>query len=226
MMASETVKSDCPIFLSSTLIRGKCSFSRLGLSSHTRPESWIIKYTLSCIFQSHVTSALVSPVLRSDIYIKTGIRIVMIRPISNLPELPRSVIFGHIALESISLGRKRLTFRPKADKHTPALYLITTVVLLQLIMNQMNLLIHVIIIISYVSSNLKAIRGFVFQKKLSSHTWSVLYSAKCIDVPYVLFEANMFLRTILMNQQTITALSFATVNRRLFVSVSLCLHVQ
>jgi hypothetical protein len=43
----------------------------------------------------------------------------MTRPISNLPELPRGVTMGHIAHESINLGRKRLTVRPKADKHTP-----------------------------------------------------------------------------------------------------------
>jgi len=88
----------------------------------------------------------------------------MTRPISNLPELPRGVIMGHIALESISLVWKRLTVRPKADKHTPALYLSISVVLLQLIMNQLHLLIHVVIIIAYFSSNLNVIRGFVFQK--------------------------------------------------------------
>jgi len=42
---------------------------------------------------------------------------------------------GHFALESINHGRNRLTVRPKANKHTSALYLSLTVVLFQLIMN-------------------------------------------------------------------------------------------
>jgi hypothetical protein len=59
-----------------------------------------------------VNSALVSQEPKDNIYIKTGIRIIITRPFSNLPELPGGVIMRHFALDSINDGRKILTVHP------------------------------------------------------------------------------------------------------------------
>jgi hypothetical protein len=113
-MASERVKSDFPISL---LLEGIVHIHTL-IYHHTRAESWKIKCTVSFIFQSHVNSALVSQVIKHKLCIKTDIRIVVTRPISNLSKLTRDLIMGHFALERINHGRKRFTVRPKAVKIT------------------------------------------------------------------------------------------------------------
>jgi hypothetical protein len=51
-----------------------------------------------------VNSALVSQESKENIFIKTGIRIVITRTFSDFSEISRGVTMGHFALEGISEG--------------------------------------------------------------------------------------------------------------------------
>jgi hypothetical protein len=157
----------------------------------TRSESWNIKHTLSCIFRSHVILALVPQEPKDNIYIKTGIRIVITRPFSNLPELPRGVIMRHFTLKSINDGRKRLTVRTQAVNFT---HLRSIEVSLRFYFNGSRTghkarwiswdIDSSKLIISYFSRNLNAIKCFLYQKTWVLTLYQFLYSSKWTDAPY------------------------------------------